>query len=265
MPGSRIWCPDEAATLQAGVRLIVPDRPGVGGSAPRERMTLADVPADVEELAGALGLSRFAVVGVSAGGSYAASCAALIPSRLTNAAIVSSAGVAKYNWGERPGTQETWSAQDRAEFDLIQRDAVAGADLTSANFAAEAIELEQHPELIHEDLAQAEGDRWFFTDPVRVAAFDAYIREAWRQGFDALKWTLSAIYRPWGFRLADISIPIRIFHGSQDPWVTEAEIEFQTSTIPRTSLVVWPDSGHLGFVKHWGEIMTMLGASPDAA
>jgi len=28
-PGSRLWCPDESATMSADVRLIMPDRPGI--------------------------------------------------------------------------------------------------------------------------------------------------------------------------------------------------------------------------------------------
>ena len=60
------------------------------------------------------------------------------------------------------------------------------------------------------------------------------------------------------------AIPVHIFHGSQDPWVTTADIDVQTRTIPRSSLVVWADSGHLGFVKHWGEILGTVTRSEDA-
>jgi predicted alpha/beta-fold hydrolase len=58
------------------------------------------------------------------------------------------------------------------------------------------------------------------------------------------------VFQPWGFRLRDISIPVSIWHGSQDPWVKQEDIDFQMSTIPKCSLVIWPDIGHLGFVKH---------------
>jgi len=81
------------------------------------------------------------------------------------------------------------------------------------------------------------------------------MRETWRQGVDALKWELIGAFQPWGFRLAEISIPVTIWHGSQDPWVKQEDIDFQASTIPNCSLVIWPDGGHLGFVKHWGEIL----------
>ena len=222
---------------------------------------MADWLADVLELADALGLSTFAVLGVSAGGPHAAACAAIIPTRLTDVAIVSSQSLARYYWEGRPGIQSEWSAEDRAEFELTRNDPVAGADLAAANFAAFVDEFEEHPEVFHADLEQAEGDRWFFADPGRVETFDAYTREAFRQGLDAYKWELVKVYLPWGFRLADIEFPVRIWHGRQDPWVTDADIDFQVSTIPRNSLTVWPESGHLGFVKHWDELMGTLADS----
>jgi hypothetical protein len=45
----------------------------------------------------------------------------------------------------------------------------------------------------------------------------------------------------------------------------EAHIDFQVGTIPRSSLVTWPDGGRLGFVKHWDEILTTLARSQDTA
>ena len=261
-PGSRIWCPDESAAIEADVRLIIPDRPGIGRSDPKDGRTLADWTADVVELGNALGLSTFAVVGVSAGGPYAAACAALIPARLSGVGIVSSRALRKWNWEEIPGLQEEWTADDRAEFDVTQQDVAAGAKLAAANFAPYATNLEEHPETMHDDLGQAEGDRWFFTDPVRTALFDAHLRETWRQGIDAVAGELNVVYMPWGFRLADISIPVHVWHGSQDPWVTQADIDFQVGRIPRCTLHVWSDSGHLGFAKHLDEVLATLAGGP---
>ena len=47
---------------------------------------------DVVALANALGLERFAILGGSGGGPYAAACAAKIPERLRAAVIVSGVG-----------------------------------------------------------------------------------------------------------------------------------------------------------------------------
>lgn len=254
-PGCRIWCPDEEATSAAGVRLIIPDRPGIGRSDPQEGRTLADWPKDVVVLADALKISSFAVVGVSAGGTPAAACAALIPERLRGVALASANGVTEYNWAERPGAEEAWTLEDRAEFDLAQTNPTSAAHLAAEHFAQDASPLDEYPGVLRKELEAAEGDRWFYDDASRAAIFDAHILEWARQGWDALGWELIKSFLPWGFRLADISIPVTIWHGSQDPWVTQAQIDFQANTIPNSSLTVWTDCGHLGFVKHWKEIL----------
>src|SRR4029450_1132047 len=64
--------------------------PGFGRSDPCPGRRIADFPADVECLADRLGLDRFAVVGVSAGGPYAIACARALPERAIATAAVSS-------------------------------------------------------------------------------------------------------------------------------------------------------------------------------
>jgi pimeloyl-ACP methyl ester carboxylesterase len=75
-PGARVEgrLADEAARVR-GVHLIGIDRPGMGLSDFQPRRTLVDWPDDVLQLAAALTLERFAVLGISDGGPYAAACA----------------------------------------------------------------------------------------------------------------------------------------------------------------------------------------------
>jgi len=82
---------DEPARL-AGIRLIAPERPGFGKSTFQKNRCLADWPDDLCSLADALQLPRFGVAGVSGGGPYAAACAALLPGRVTAAALISPIG-----------------------------------------------------------------------------------------------------------------------------------------------------------------------------
>jgi pimeloyl-ACP methyl ester carboxylesterase len=76
------------AAKKAGVRLIALDRPGVGQSDPCDRDRLLDWPEQVVEVADALKIQKFAVLGMSAGGPYALACAAAIPHRLTACALI---------------------------------------------------------------------------------------------------------------------------------------------------------------------------------
>ena len=78
---------EQAVSL--GVRLIALDRPGIGRSSANEGYRLLDWPDDVSEVADQLGIGRFAVEGLSAGGAYALACAYKLPHRLTACGLIS--------------------------------------------------------------------------------------------------------------------------------------------------------------------------------
>jgi len=82
----------EAAIERLGVRYLVVNRPGFGGSDPRPGRTVADHAAEVGELMTVLGYRRFSVVGVSAGAPYALACGWALADRLVALAAVSPLG-----------------------------------------------------------------------------------------------------------------------------------------------------------------------------
>jgi pimeloyl-ACP methyl ester carboxylesterase len=108
-PSSRLLHPPEAPAVSLGVRVMVVERPGFGLSDFQKVRGLVDWPGDVSAFADALGIDRFPVVGVSAGGPCAAVCACRIPERLTKAAIVSGMGPT-----DRPGLVEETPRARRA-------------------------------------------------------------------------------------------------------------------------------------------------------
>jgi pimeloyl-ACP methyl ester carboxylesterase len=84
-----------SSALSAGIRLISYDRPGYGGSTRSPGRSVADCVADVEAIADALELERFATWGISGGGPHALACAALCDERLFAAASL--AAIAPYD------------------------------------------------------------------------------------------------------------------------------------------------------------------------
>jgi pimeloyl-ACP methyl ester carboxylesterase len=264
-PGSRLWCPDEKATAAAGVRLIIPDRPGIGRSDPLERRGYGDWPADVVTLADTLGLDTIGLIGVSAGGPYAAACAALRPDRLNGVAFVCSGPLTKYYWEGLPTVLEQWSAADREVFALVPRDPHRAANVAVEMFRRELEPEDAYITSIHDGLKAAEGDRWFYEDSERLVTFEAHLREWWRQIPDGLRWELLDAFYPWGFQLQDITMPVSVWHGAQDPWVSADDIAFQRAAIPSASVVIWDDSGHLGFVKHFDQILAAVTSSPPVS
>ncbi|MFG1906790.1 alpha/beta fold hydrolase [Kribbella sp. NPDC048928] len=89
-PSTRLRRPDQVAAMeQSGVRVLMADRPGYGGSTRQPGRTVADFVRDVEALADSQGWERFAIAGGSGGGPHALACAALLPHRVTRCAVIS--------------------------------------------------------------------------------------------------------------------------------------------------------------------------------
>jgi len=259
-PHSRLWCPDETVTASLGVRLVTVDRPGVGRSDVLPRRTFGDWPNDVIELSDALGADKFGVVGWSAGGPYAAACAARIPAKLTGVGIACSRNLTRFNIAENPAALEELEADARHLFEIAQEDPAAAARAAAEAEREWVSQLRERPEMLLDGYETPEGDRWFFDDPERRRSFLEAVRESVRQGPEALAWEEIDWCLPWGFRLADIATEVHVWHGDQDTIVERRHIDFLVETLPNARLTVWRDSGHQGVARHWDEILQAVTA-----
>jgi pimeloyl-ACP methyl ester carboxylesterase len=90
-PGSRCFQhPDTSIAISLGARVITVDRPVFGRSPFQPRRRLLDWPDDVAQLADALKLDRFAVIGFSNGGPHAIACASKLAGRLKRVGLLAS-------------------------------------------------------------------------------------------------------------------------------------------------------------------------------
>jgi pimeloyl-ACP methyl ester carboxylesterase len=81
---------DEAG--RNGLRLIAPNRPGVGRSEFIERTTALDSVSDVLDVASALELGEFSLIGISGGTPYALAALSLVPQRVKTVTVISGMG-----------------------------------------------------------------------------------------------------------------------------------------------------------------------------
>jgi pimeloyl-ACP methyl ester carboxylesterase len=79
----------ESELERIGIRYIVVDRPGFGGSDPSPERSVAAFACDLGEVMTVLRYERFSVVGVSAGAPYALGCGWALPGRVGAVAAVS--------------------------------------------------------------------------------------------------------------------------------------------------------------------------------
>ncbi len=92
-PGSRLmFALTDKAARDRRLRIVAPERPGYGLSDFRRKGTLTHAADDMTAFADALGLDRFAVIGVSGGGPYAIAAAASMADRIALLALISPVG-----------------------------------------------------------------------------------------------------------------------------------------------------------------------------
>jgi pimeloyl-ACP methyl ester carboxylesterase len=75
-----------------GLRIIAPNRPGVGRSEFVERASALEAVPDVEDLAATLGLDEFSVIGLSGGTPYALACLYRLGARVRTTTVISGMG-----------------------------------------------------------------------------------------------------------------------------------------------------------------------------
>ncbi len=251
-PGSRYMRhPDDRLTYHLGVRLITPDRPGYGLSDYQPDRTLLDFPSDIEQLANMLGLGRFAVMGVSAGGPYVAVCAWRLGERITQAAIVS--GAAPF---DRPGALSGVNRDYRGAYTLagwpewLLHPIMAMHDRTVRSNPRRALGAL----LAHSSPA----DRAILSEPAIAAQVQGYRFEASRQGIRGMRREAAILVAPWGFPLEEIHPEVHLWYWDGDSIVPPQMGRYLASRIPRAVPHFLPGGGHFSLFTHWKEILTSL-------
>ncbi|MEV6284673.1 alpha/beta hydrolase [Kribbella sp. NPDC051770] len=186
-PGTRWERPDIVAAINdAGLRVVVPGRPGYG-SARRAGRSVADVADDVRAVADAEGWERFAVTGFSGGAPHALACAALLRERVTFRSTVAGIGPLELDWwaDARKGEEHLRKHLSRRADELlaalgVRRRGVAG---------------------------EGEGDDGGRSVRLRASLVD---------GIDGWIDDYLALVLPWGFDLGEIQAPVSVWYGTGD-------------------------------------------------
>lgn len=243
-PGSRSGPKPRSGVLyRHGIRLISYDRPGYGGSTPRPGRSVADAADDVAMIADDLGIDRFSVVGRSGGGPHALACAALRPERVARTAVLvcfAQPGAAdlEYFRGMNGGNTRDFAAAAADPLRLVE------------SLRLQAEQTRRDPESLLERL-EAEmtwPDRQVVQDlGIRRLLHQAY-REALRSGPDGWIDDVLALSRDWGFRLADVDGPVRLWHGEQDNFAPASHTRWLARQIRNAEVLVQPGAAHFGAV-----------------
>ena len=91
-----------------------------------------------------------------------------------------------------------------------------------------------------------EGDRRVFARPEMKAMFIDDLVNGSKPGMRAPVFDLILFWRPWGFSLRELRVPIRFWHGDADNIVPLAHGRHMASLVRGATLTVRPGESHLG-------------------
>ncbi len=81
------------------------------------------------------------------------------------------------------------------------------------------------------------------------------IAEAFRQGGRGAATDIVLLGRPWGFDLAEIHVPVRLWQGEDDVLVTLAMGRHQAERISDCHARFFPGEGHLLVIDHMADML----------
>jgi len=234
--GRRLYGPRTLADAERrGLRLISYDRPGYGGSTAQPGRAAADCAGDVRVICAALGIDRLAMWGLSGGGPHVLACAALLPDLVTAAASLASP--APY---DADGLD--WLAGMPAE-------AYEDVRLTFADReAARALFHREREQILATPPAQVALD-WQarFSPGVSLALITVEVvsvQLALAPGIEGFWDDSVAQLTPWGFDVAQISVPVLLLHGVQDKAVPFSHGQWLAAHVPGVEARFFDDEGH---------------------
>lgn len=253
-PGSRLEARlFESSARRHGLRVIAPDRNGLGLSDPLPGRHFLDWPADVAALADGLGIERFHLIGVSGGGPYALACAHRLKDRLEGVALVCPLGPldrAANLWAMR------WPA-------LMSFTSIRTLPLPSrAVFRYWVVPfVKSHPQTIYNlmlGMAPPPDHRVLSRPQVREAIVASLV-ESVRTGAEGILQEMALYASPWGFDPEEIEMPIQLWHGTVDDTVPMRHGRALAQRLPDCTARYIEGEGHFSLpVEHMDEIVERL-------
>jgi pimeloyl-ACP methyl ester carboxylesterase len=223
---------DDAPYKAAGVRYIATDRAGYGQSSRHRGRSIADEAVDVADLANALGINEFGVIGASGGGPHALACAALLGDRVLRVACL--VGIAPYG-AEGLERSDYLSGMDALNLEVHEW-VEAGEDTLTREFtrlqAEWVAKAALDPRDVFADMDLAESDLEYLRRPEVVANIRRVVNEQAAHGVGGWVDDDLAFIAPWGFDVHDIAVPTLVSYGEADVLSSPIHGEWLAANVP---------------------------------
>jgi len=239
LPGSRAECLLlDGAAKKYNVTIITPDRPGYGLSSRQPGRSLINWAEDVDNLADALGLDRFGIIGVSGGAPCALSCVNSLSQRVSRAGIVCGLGPL-YQTGLVRDMR--WFVRNAF---FLARTFPRILKITHGFPMMALTKVSPTTVLDVVALVHPGADRQVLKSPDVRDKLVLNIQEAFRQGADGAIQDMRLYTQPWGFNLRDIKSHVDIWHGDADEIVPISHGQYLHQQLPNSTFTKMPGQAH---------------------
>lgn len=253
LPGSRLsWglLPDQP--FPPGLRFVAPDRPGYGRSDSNPGRSLLDWADDVTELADALEIEKFSIVGISGGGPGALACAWKIPQRLASVSVVSSAAPTN-----APGVFEGMSRTNRFFMKLAWH--MPRLSTLNVRFLASVIRKDPERYIDTMKFKMHDVDNLILARREIREMLAKDFAEALRFGAQGMVDDMAANHgSPWGFALNEIHITVHFWICELDHSIPPAMGNYLSEAVPNCKATHVPQAGHLWILTHLNEVLDTI-------
>jgi pimeloyl-ACP methyl ester carboxylesterase len=257
-PGGRRQFPliGRRAAEKLGLRVVSVGRPGTGLSDPHPYESVADWATDMSHVADAIGAGaqRLGIAGLSGGGPYALACGAVPPLSGRVAAVAVLGGVVP---SVGPDALATGAIELARRFAVLLHALRRPLSETVNVLALPLLPLAHYACQAYAG-AVPEGDRRVLQDPEMEGMFIDDLVLLAKGRFQAMIDDARLFGRDWGFRLSDVTAPVRWWHGDADNIVPLRDAQAAIDLLPDAELVLRREESHLGGFATADEVLVFL-------
>lgn len=229
--------PADASAKAHGLRILAPDRPGIGLSDPKPGHTVLGWGDDVRELADQLGIDRFSCIGWSFGGAFAQVVGCGVGDRVDVLVLVAS--TIPSDW---PGMKDEIDHMDQVFYKLTKS--------KLGRFTERS--------LLHLMEASAKHAPKAFGKSSGVdAQFASVVAGAIAEGTAHGKGVVAeyeAVNAPWGFDPSHITVRTQIWQGDADDLLPTDWANRLHDAIEGSTMTIVPGASHFLWYDHWDDI-----------
>lgn len=242
--------------VEKGLRLIAPDRPGIGLSDLQEGRALLDWPDTMEELAAHFGFEQYHLFGWSGGGPYVLVTAQRLAHRVLSASVIASAPPIRLFGDQDLFWVYRLLIRLRRHFPTVVAMLLRIGGAFIARGKVDRLPLRWFMGMMGPE------DRRILSDPHFFDVIRRGILASLRRGARCTLSDADIYLAEWGFELASVRPLIQLWHGKEDRNIAFSYAEKMYATLPNATAHWSEHDGHYSLpITHLREIVETALAS----